>query len=177
MYDMIFLDWRTEYIACQYALRRVYRLMEEQGVLSRTLNDGTIKTSVDFTDALLGTWCMPFIVCEKKTGDIAACCWFNCIEGRMCRGHFWVDKKFWGRESIKIIRQCLWNILHYNDDKGFLFDTIIGITPASNSLAWRLITKCGGNVVATIPHACQHEDSIEDGILTVTTRESLGDTL
>lgn len=175
-YKMVLLPWQTDWAASCGALQYVYHMMEEQGTLARTLHDGTIENVTEFVGCLLTKNCMPFLV-YSEDGRVAAACWFNHFEGRTCRGHFWVNKQFWGRESVRIISHVLRTFLHYKrkDSGQYLFDTVIGITPASNSLAWRLITKCGGKVVGTIPNACHHphNNQTEDGVLTATTRETV----
>lgn len=173
-YRMVYLDGTNNREDSAQMLLSVWGKMVADNTCRVTLNDGTITSRDEFVSALLRPGSLPYIAIDDDRARIAACAWLNCIEGRMSRGHFVVFREYWGRKtSSQIMRFMLHSVLHYRDGDGYLFDTVLGITPASNPLAWKLILKSGGEYIGTIPHAVSHGETTEDGIMTATTRESL----
>ena len=102
--------------------------------------------------------------------------WLNTLEGRAARGHYAVFRQYWGRKmSVTIGRSIFEHYLGLRDERGYLFDVLIGIAPVSNPLAWKLALLCGAEKQCVLPHFAYNARTgeTEDAVLTTTTRESL----
>ena len=161
--------------AAQGILEAAFRQIVEEGLLESLFYDGTVNSRDHFLDVVLRPGTLPFVVMCKE--QIAALTWLNCIEGRAARVHFVIFRKFWGRKTH---RRIGWNLYRYilsrQDEAGYLFDCLYGVTPETNLLAWRAAIKCGWKLAGTIPARCFIAASAESvgGVVTSATREILG---
>lgn len=156
-------------------LTRAYGLMERQGLVESVFYDGAIRSGEDLAAFLLRPGCIPVAVFDA-TGTLAALTWLNAFEGKNARGHFVFFKEFWGRRtSIPLGRSIFTYFLTLSDSKGTLFDSLVGITPESNVMAYRRAVECGAHYVGVIPAFCSRPDrDAEGGVVVVVTRETLG---
>jgi len=73
----------------------------------------------------------------------------------ICRNHayahFCTFKSVWGKDAIRIGRQCVDWWLSLKGADGPLFDTLIGHTPTENKLALRFIKALGFTEIGAIP--------------------------
>ena len=156
-------------------LAGAYSKMVADGTAKTTFYDGTVTNAEEFVADLLRPGSLPFLLFwEKSPAGIA---WFNSIEGRSARGHFVLFRNVWGRErTVAIGRGIFTHILTRKDGHGYLFDVLLGLTPARNALAWRLGLACGAKEVGNIPHGAFNAETgkTEDAKLYSVTRASLG---
>lgn len=150
--------------------------MRREGTFAQVFHDGAIATAEDMTAALLRPGVIPVAAFDATTGEMAALAWLNGHEWRAARGHFVFFRKYWGRKkSVPLGRTLFGYLLGLKDTEGYLFDVLLGITPASNGLAWRRAVECGAELVGTIPRFCFMAESGEtmDAVLVAVTRQSL----
>ena len=156
-------------------LHGVYARLEAEGTAKRTFYDGTVTNAEEFVAHMLCPGSLPFLLFWD--GKPAGITWFNSCEGRSARGHFVLFRDVWGRETTAAIGRGIFTyMLTLKDNIGFFFDVLLGLTPASNSLAWRLGMLCGAKEVGSIPMGIFNARSgrAEDAKLYYVTRDVLG---
>lgn len=161
--------------AAESLMQAVWHKLLFERLVEKLFYDGIVQTGEDFLKEVLRPGCLPFVV--LCNGEIAACSWLNCITGRMARTHFVIFKDYWGKDLHRNIGLNAYAyILTRRDDRGYLFDCLYGITPKSNSLAWKAALGCGWQKSGELPNACfiAGKGASETGIITCATREILG---
>lgn len=156
-------------------LKTIFERMRDEGTLTRTFYDGTVRTAEEFVADVLRMGSLPFAIYWE--GCLAGFCWLNTFEGRSARGHYVFFRRFWGRKtSARMGRRIYEYLLTLRDDRGYLFDLVLGLTPKQNAVAWKLPLLCGAFVIGDIPHGAfmANEGRTVDAVLTGVTRESLG---
>lgn len=159
----------------RYAIGYVFEHILKEGMLKRIFYDGTINTKEEFASLTLRPGTLPFLA--LRDGEPVAFTWLNSIEGRAARGHFIFFKNSYGKaKSIPLGNFMFSSLLSYKDAKGYILDTLIGVTPESNQLAWRRAIDCGAKYFGRIPHLAYiaERDETEDCVVVIVTRESLG---
>lgn len=154
--------------------RQAYARLEREGSARRVFCDGTVRDAEAFEADLFRAGSLPFLVfCDGRPCGVT---WMNTLEGRSARGHFALFRRFWGRHrSIAIGRAIFAHFLGLRDERGHLFDVVLGLAPVANPLAWKLALLCGAEKVGVIPHGVYNAAAraSEDAVLTAATRESL----
>lgn len=156
-------------------LKAVWQKIVNEKLQARLFYDGSVSTEEEFCRELFRYGCLPFVV--MLGGEFAAFSWLNCITGKMARTHFVIFRDYWGKHFHQGIGKNFYSyILTRKDGHGFLFDSLYGITPKSNSLAWKAAIDCGWHKVGELPNACfiARRNKSEPGIITCATREVLG---
>lgn len=174
-FAMFYLDWRKSQLETEDYLASAFTRMEQDNTVRATFYDGTVKTMDEFLADLCRPGSLPYAVFWQ--GSPAGVAWLNSVEGKSARGHFVFFSNVWGHgRARKIGRSIYEGFLGYQDDRGYLFDVIIGITPKNNVLAWRGAVASGAQIVGTIPHGAwlHYENRCVDAVLTAATREMLG---
>lgn len=156
-------------------LGHVFDKIISEGLFESIFYDGTVNTKSQFIADVLRTGSMPFVVMADD--DVAGFAWLNSFEGRTARVHFVCFRRFWGHTlSIPIGRRYLRYVLTRRDEHGYLFDSLVGITPKDNALACRMALKCGCVMAGTIPnflYVAERGLSV-DAVAVAATRESVG---
>lgn len=156
-------------------LSYVFERMCAEGTLERTFHDGTVQTREEFLADVLRIGSLPFLVFWE--GRLAGLTWYNTLEGRSARGHYVFFKSFWGRKTSAQIGRCIYEwFLTLRDERGELFDLILGLVPKRNAVAWKLPLLCGAFLIGEIPYGAYMAATgrSETAILLGVTRESLG---
>ena len=76
---------------------------------------------------------------------------------------------------VALGRFCVASVLRDRYDDGpFVLDTLVGLTPALNTSAIKLVRRCGGQALGTIPGACyvHGQPRNVDGVVSYFTRNS-----
>jgi hypothetical protein len=111
--------------------------------------DGSVESGADFVEMMSAGHVHPFVVfCG---GDLGAIVWLTNLEGRMCRGHFCVMKKYWG-VSRYFGEHVLTTLLSQKYENGtYCFDVIVGMIPKINIRAINVAKKSGFVYSGVIP--------------------------
>lgn len=156
-------------------LRDIWGRMVADKTAATVFYDGTVSNAEEFVAELLRRGSLPFLIFWKN--EPAGLTWFNSIEGRSARGHFVLFRTVWGRKTTIAIGKGIFTyVLTRKDARGYLFDTLLGLTSSHNSLAWRLGILCGAKEVGCIPHGIFNAKNgkTEDAKMYYVTREVLG---
>lgn len=175
MDDRFFMQYLKESPETRERLSYVFERMCAEGTLERTFYDGTVRTREEFISDVLRVGSLPFLVFWE--GKHAGFTWYNSLEGRSARGHYVFFKSVWGRKISALIGRCIYeHVLTLRDERGYLFDLILGLTPKRNAVAWKLPLLCGAFAIGEIPHGAfmANAGRTEDAVLVGVTRESLG---
>lgn len=152
----------------------IYERMRREGTANRVFYDGSIQSTEAFEELIFRSGTLPFLVFLR--GEPAAFIWVNGVEGRAGRGHFVLFRNAWGREQSRCLGRFMFAwLLTRKDADGYLFDVIVGVTPASNALARKWVLECGAEQVGVLPSFAfmARTETTEDAIITAATRESL----
>ena len=153
--------------------RRIWRILERDGLTRATFYDGAVTSAEGFCRELLERGALSFALFWE--GRLCGAAWCNTFEGRAARGHFVLFRAVWGRErTVPIGRGIFAGLLGLRDAGGFFFDVILGLTP-ERSLSWRLALRCGARLVGMIPNGVwlEAEGRSATAALVAATRESL----
>lgn len=156
-------------------LSYVFDRLSDERTLGRLFSDGTVRTKEEFVVDILRVGSLPFLVFWE--GRPAGLTWYNTLEGRSARGHYVFFKAVWGRRTSVVIGRCIYEyVLSLRDERGYLFDVILGLVAGRNTLAWKLPLLCGAFLVGNIPYGAYmaEEGRSEDAVLVAVTRKSLG---
>ena len=109
-------------------MRCAYAMLEREGSARRMFMDGTVRSAEEFEKDLFRPGSLPFLVLHD--GQPCGVSWLNTLEGRAARGHYAVFRRYWGRKmSVTIGRSIFEHYLGLRDERGYLFDVLIGIAP------------------------------------------------
>lgn len=175
MSERFFMKYLPEGEESKMILSYVFSRLHEEKTFSTVYSDGTVSSKEEFIRDVLRPGSLPFLVFWE--GKEAAFCWLNSIEGRTARMHFVFFRSSWGRIISRDIGRCMLEyLLSLKDEHGFLFDVILGLTPQSNALAWKLSLDCGAVDVGIVPLGLfdSRIGHSVDARLVAITRESLG---
>ena len=170
-----FMQYLKDSPEARERLSYVFERMCAEGTLERTFYDGTVRTREEFLADGLRSGSLPFLVFWE--GKPAGFTWYNTLEGRSARGHYVFFKSVWGRKTSALIGRCIYErFLTLRDERGELFDLILGLVPKRNAVAWKLPLLCGAFIIGEIPYGAYMAATgrSEDAVLVGVTRESLG---
>ena len=127
----------------------VWVRMDEEGLTRSVFCDGSICDADSFADLMSCGHVHPF--CVFRGADLVALVWLTNLEGKMCRGHFCVFKKYWpeSRHIGSFVRSSL--LAQKYDDGSYCFDVLVGMIPKINSRAVNVAKKAGFMYVGAIP--------------------------
>ena len=156
----------------------MYRRLEESGRLADSLpamrRCSPEKWLEMFTDPGRPSWVLTF------RDELAGVVYLTDLEGTCARIHFaFLPTKVTrsaGRLPVPVAtgRFAVASLLRDGNAEGYLLDTAVGVTPAVNTPALKMIARCGARVVATIPGMCRvngRERNVP-GVVTYFTRET-----
>lgn len=170
---IVYLDERHP--GARGLLSHIYHKMEREKLLERVFYDGTVSSREEFLTEIFRPGSLPFAIMAGE--DLACFTWLNSLEGRCARGHFTFFRRFWGRKmSVPLGRRFFQYILSLRDARGYLFDSVLGITPKANALSWKYALECGCALVGTMPRFAWAADRGEsvDAVAVAATRECMG---
>lgn len=128
---------------------RIWGQMCDESTAGVVFCDGSVETSEQFCEMMGAGHVHPF--CVYCNGDLGAVVWLTNLEGRMCRGHFCVMKKYWGA-SRYLGEFALQTLLSYKfEDGSHCFDSIVAMIPKINIRAINVAKKAGFVYCGTIP--------------------------
>lgn len=153
----------------QWFWKGAWAVMEEDGAVGTIFYDGEIKTADDFASLMDSPGVHPFRITYGR--QLASIMWLTHLEGRSCRGHFFVLSRF-RRESRAIGSAMLrWLLTQRYEDGRHCFDVVIGNVPAWNMAAINVALRAGFKQSGVIPNgAWNHleQRSFDMAILTAT---------
>lgn len=130
-------------------IKALFEAMKEQGHLKTVFYDKSVVDADGFVREMKRRDTNFFAVYDLDKTPLAIF-WLNTHEGRSARVHFCTFKAAFGR-APSIGRECLSRTLQMKADDEYVFDCLIGITPADNKLAVRALKRAGMVASATIP--------------------------
>ena len=111
----------------------VWEQLREEATAGAVFCDGSVTDADEFCEMMSAGHVHPF--CIRHHGELGALIWLTNLEGKMCRGHFVVFKKFWGiaRYFGSFAVETLLNEKY--EDGNYCFDVIVGMIPKINTKA------------------------------------------
>lgn len=110
-------------------------------------------------------------------GEPAGFFWLNGFTPKTAHVHQCFFKVAWGKFTVEASRLTTDLILHagYPDTGEHMLDALIGLTPADNKLAIRLLKKAGFKVVGTVPNGIYKADEKKSypAVLSAKTRDDI----
>lgn len=149
--------------------RHVWQRLEQEGVAGTVFCDGSVGDADAFAELMACVHVHPFVVFRGE--DPAALVWLTNLEGRMCRGHFCVFKKYWNisRHIGSFVASFLLNQKY--DDGSYCFDVLVGMIPKINMKAVNVAKKAGFVYSGSIPFGAfisEENISVDMIVLTAT---------
>ncbi len=132
-------------------IMELYRHTEQDGLIDVVFYDGSIQTEKDFLSMVKAPGTVFYVFFEglQEQGYV----WLNRFEGRGARIHFCGFKHAWGR-ALPMGQFCVDFFTWVKDLEGnFLFDLLMGITPAENIFARAFVQRCGFRELGEVPKA------------------------
>lgn len=130
-------------------LSQVYRRTVIEKTIHKIFYDGTINNTKDFISFFKQEHIELIFVYYR--GEEAGFFWLSPFVRKSAFITYCLYKNFL-RESLMISQACINGIFsRKNKDDEALFDTLLGLTPASNKLALKFLKKNGMEVVGKIP--------------------------
>lgn len=172
-FSLIYLDEKLPFVPG--VLGAVHDRICAEGLLPRLFHDGAARTRDAFAEVILRPGSLPFVL--MADGDMAAFVWCQVTQPRTARVHFVVFRRFWGRATrLALSRRVFRYLLTRRDADGHLFDSLYGVTPENNPLAWKAALQCGWRKVGVIPRFVWLAERGETvgGVITAVTRDMLG---
>lgn len=172
-FSLIYLDEKLPFVPG--VLGAVHDRICAEGLLPRLFHDGAARTRDAFAEVILRPGSLPFVL--MADGDMAAFVWCQITQPRTARVHFVVFRRFWGRATrLALSRRVFRYLLTRRDADGHLFDSLYGVTPENNPLAWKAALQCGWRKVGVIPRFVWLAERGETvgGVITAVTRDMLG---
>jgi len=126
----------------------LYDKMEEEGTSRVVFEDGAINSRSEFLTAMKTT-CRLHVVLDDN--DPVAVIWLNRFEGKMARLHFCLFKKAWGKNSERVGRFAVTEILNMRFENENLYDSLVGYIPDKNRAARMFFHKIGVRVAGHLP--------------------------
>lgn len=121
---------------------------DEEGNFDTVFYDGKVVTHFDFLDTMQSPWNIPvFVFLGHKPAGFA---WLNGIAGDYAFGHFCFLKALKGRAD-EAGRMIVDYWMSFKGENGELFQTIIGMVPASNVRAIEFVQRIGFVMLGSIP--------------------------
>lgn len=127
----------------------VWDRMIQEDLAGAVFCDGSVEDATTFAEHM-GCWHVhPF--CVFRGADLVALVWLTNLEGRMCRGHFCVFRKYWpeSRHIGSFVRSSL--LEQKYADGSYCFDVLVGMIPKINARAVNVAKKSGFVYVGAIP--------------------------
>ena len=132
-------------------LKCLFERMQTEKLIGKVFYDGNVQTAEDFLDMMKYGQNKLFMIFMGN--ELAGIVWLNNFQRRSANIHFCLFKNAWGKESVSIGKAILKEFLYMKDSQGYVFDVLIGETPANNRLAVKWIHESGMTVVGEIPNA------------------------
>ena len=119
----------------------IWERMSSEMTAGAVFCDGSVVDAAQFADEMAAGHVHPF--CVFCDGELGAVIWLTNLEGRSCRLHFVVFKKYWGVSRFlgMYIAKSLLSQKYENGE--YCFDVIVGMVPKINTRAVNLAKKSG----------------------------------
>lgn len=132
----------------------LYDQMEKEGTAKRVFYIGSVTNRIDFLKWMKSPNISVLIIVEDMIDKVPlALSWIT--EAKDGRGwfNFNIFKKAWGPQSLEVmaLTKKTWFSFMRPDGKEPIFRVLMGITPANNKLAIRLMQKMGVTFLGLIP--------------------------
>jgi hypothetical protein len=159
----------------------IYWRLEESGRLAASLPSlsrcSPEKWLEMFTDANRPSWVITF------RDEIAGVVYLAEQEGTCARIHFAFLPTAASRSQSRLPvpvamgRFAVASLLRDMDGGTYILDTVVGVTPADNGPAVKMILRCGAKFVEAIPGLCRSNGYVRNvpGVVTYFTRETTDD--
>lgn len=127
----------------------VWVRMDREGIARLVFCDGSVEDAATFADLMNCGHVHPF--CVFRDQELLALVWLTNLEGKMCRGHFCVFKKYWpeSRHIGSFVRSSL--LAQKYEDGSYCFDVLVGMIPKINARAVNVAKKAGFVYAGSIP--------------------------
>jgi len=133
-------------------LKSIFVKMENEGLVSKAFPEGDVQTAEDFLYCMKSNANRLFLI-FRDNKEILGIVWLNGFRARSAYMHHCLFKKVWGKDSPEIGKDVLNKLLSLKDAQGYIFDVLIGMTPANNKLAVKWLEKIGLTILGEIPNA------------------------
>lgn len=131
-------------------LVQVFRRIVLEGTIYKTFYDGSLRTTIDFTQFIKNKEHEVFFV--KYEGEDAGFFWLTEFKPKSAFIHYCFHKNMWGKKTLQISKACLEFILNKKNSHGeYAINTLLGLTPANNKLAIKFLMANGMTILGTIP--------------------------
>lgn len=145
-----FYDRNGEPIFSDIHLAQFFRRIVFEDTLHKVFHDGSIQNTRDFISFVKKNDHEIFFI--KSDGEDAGFFWLTKFSQKSAFVAYCFYKKFWGKKTLNISKLCIKYIFHKKDYRGdYILDVLLGLTPANNKLALKLLIKNGMTVLGTIP--------------------------
>jgi hypothetical protein len=148
------------------------RLLAEGG--AHVFRDGSVPDAAAFLRMAKATG-TAFLVAHVR-GRRAGVCWLNRFQGRWAQCNFFIFREFWGPDAAALGRWTLRELLHARAADGdYLFDMLVGVTPADNPCAVAFALRCGWSRCGVLPRGSFNAGTgaSSPAVLLTATREAL----
>jgi hypothetical protein len=130
----------------------LFRLMEQEGTAKKVFHAGSVKAPHQFVKWMKDEKINAIVVTDDD-GTPLGLAWIGGIEDRRAWYNFNVFKAAWGKRAAEVAIAARDHWLYMKDSRGeYLFDLLLGVTPANNRLALRLAKMCGAKPLPMIPN-------------------------
>lgn len=151
-----------------------FRRMIDQRLVRKVFIDGRVQRLEDFMALIKSPHIYPvFAAVDDKIMGFA---WMNAIINNHASCHFCMLKESWGPLAEKIGKEIVsyWFKFPGRDPNSYLFDILLGLTPATNKPALNYIQKVGFKVAGSIPKMCydSYKDERLPGVISYAERGS-----
>lgn len=155
---------------------RTFRDSDIRGLFERCMAEGGAHVfrdgSIPDAEAFLRTAKSAVFYVLYARGKEAGAVWLNRFQGRFAQLHFFIFKKFWGKDALGLGRHVLREVLHARTKAGdYVLDMVLGIVPENNRAAVAYTQRCGGRRNGRLPFGCLDAGSGASGpavVITVT---------
>lgn len=150
---------------------QIWSRMDQEGMAGAVFCDGSVVDAETFAELMGSSHVHPF--CVFRGSDLVALVWLTNLEGKMCRGHFCVFRKYWpeSRHIGAFVRKSL--LEQKYKDGSYCFDVIVGMIPKINTRAVNVAKKAGFEYIGSIPFGAwiKEKGASVDMVVLAATRE------
>jgi hypothetical protein len=152
-----------------------YHALNERGLIQKTFFDGCVQSVDDFIQLFKYRQNMMWVVLrDNRFGGIF---WLNSFEQKTAQIHQSLLIDVLGRDIVRVGKDFLKMVFSMKGQDGeYIFDGLIGLTPASYGGAVKYLLRSGMRIKTELPNALRmyHEGNrAEDAVLSYGTREEV----
>ena len=127
----------------------MYTKLKAQNLHKTVFYDGSVNSEHEFLLVMQNTENLPIIAFDEVPIGMG---WINGISFKYALCHHFFFKEFWGKKTVEGAKSFIDYWFSMKDDKGYIFNTLLGMTPSNNKLAVRFLDKINFHKVGEIPH-------------------------